>query len=74
MQELWLICLKIPLVSPLGLMEYLTNWGRARPLYYLWVGPGAPLGRLRAALHAVAVVCTWLLLYVKQLHAAASGG
>ena len=55
-------------------MEYLINWGRARPLYYLWVGPGAPLGRSRAALYAIAVVYTWLLLYIKQLHAAASRG
>ena len=37
-------------------MEYLINWGRAYPLYYLRVGLRAPLGRLRAALHAVAVI------------------
>ena len=55
-------------------MEYLTNRGRARPLYRLRVGPGAPSGRSRAASHAVAVVRTLLLLYVKRLHAAASGG
>ena len=55
-------------------MEYLTNWGRARPLYYLRVGSRAPLGRSRAALHAVAVVRILLLLYVKWLHTAASRG
>ena len=55
-------------------MEYLINWGRACPPYYLRVGPGAPLRRSRAALHAIAVVRTWLLLYVKQLHAVASRG
>ena len=38
-------------------MEYLIDWGCAYPPYYLWVGPGAPLGRSRAALHAVAVIC-----------------
>jgi hypothetical protein len=37
-------------------MEYLTNRGRARPLYCLWVGSRAPLGRSRAALYAIAVV------------------
>ena len=40
-------------------MEYLIDRGRARPLYYLRVGPRAPLGRSRAALYAVAVVCIW---------------
>jgi hypothetical protein len=37
-------------------MEYLINWGRACPLYYLQVGPRAPLGRSRAVLHAMAVI------------------
>ena len=55
-------------------MEYLTDWGRVRPLYHRWVGPGAPLGRLRVALRAIVVVYTWLLPYVKPFHAVASGG
>ena len=55
-------------------MEYLINWGYIYSLYYCQVGPGTPLGRSRAVLHAVVVVCIWLLLYVKLLHAVASGG
>jgi hypothetical protein len=55
-------------------MEYLTNWGCACPLYYCRVGPRAPLGRLRVALYAIAVVYIWLLLYIKQLHIVASRG
>ena len=55
-------------------MKYLTNWGCARPPYYLRVGPGAPSGHLWVVSHAIAVVRIWLLLYVKQLHTAASGG
>ena len=56
MEGFWLICLKIPLVSPLGLTEYLISWGRVYSLYYCWVGPRAPLRRLQAALHAVVVI------------------
>ena len=37
-------------------MEYLINQGYIYPLYYRWVGPRAPLGRLRAALRAIVVV------------------
>jgi hypothetical protein len=39
-------------------MEYLTNQGRAYPPHRPQAGPGAPLGRSRAALYAVAVVYT----------------
>jgi hypothetical protein len=39
-------------------MEYLINWGRVHPLYYYWVGPRAPLGRLRAVLYTIVVICT----------------
>jgi hypothetical protein len=48
-------------------MEYLINQGHARPLYYLRVGPRAPLGRSWVALYAMAVVRIWL-------HTAASRG
>ena len=74
MEGFWLICLKIPSVSPLGLMEYLINWGRVYPLYYYWVGPRAPLGHSQAALYTIVVVYIWLLLYIKPLYAVASGG
>ena len=52
-----LICLKIPLVSPLGLTEFSTKQGHFHPLYYYQVGLKAPLERLRAALHAIVVAC-----------------
>ena len=55
-------------------MEYLIDWGRVYPPYYRWVGPEAPLGRSRAVLRAVVVVCIWSPLYIKPLHTVASGG
>ena len=55
-------------------MEYLINWDCVYPLYYCWVGPGASLGRLQAVLRAMVVVYIWSPLYVKLLHAVASGG
>ena len=55
-------------------MEYLINQGCVYPLYRRWVGLRAPLGCSRAVLHAVVVICIWLPLYVKPLHAVASGG
>ena len=38
-------------------MEYLIDQGRVYPLYYYRVGPGALLGRSRAVLYTVVVVC-----------------
>ena len=55
-------------------MEYLINQGRVYPLYHCWVGPGAPLGHSRTALRAIVVVYIQSLLYIKPLHAVASGG
>ena len=58
MEGFWLTCLKIPLVNPLGLIEYLINQGCVYPLHHRRVGPGAPLGRSWAALRAIVVICT----------------
>ena len=74
MEGLKLTCLKIPLVSPLGLMEYLINQNYIYPLYYYQIGPGAPLGHLPAALRAIIIICTSLPLYIKLLYTVASRG
>ena len=74
MQGYKLICLKIPLVSPLGLMEFLTKQGHFLPPHYHWVSPRVPLEHLRAALHAVVVACIWMPLYGEWFYIVANGG
>jgi hypothetical protein len=56
MEGFKLIYPKIPLVSPLGLTEYLINWGRVHSPYHYWVGPRASLEYLWAVLRAIVVI------------------
>ena len=63
MQGCELIYLKIPSVSPLGLMEFLTKQNHFFLLYYYWVGPKVPLKHLWATSHAIVVAYIWMPLY-----------
>jgi len=69
-----LICLKIPLVSPLGLMKFLIEQSYFFFLHHHWVSPGVPLEHLWAALHVVVVAYTWMPLYGKWFCVVANGG
>ena len=56
MQKYKFIYLKIPLVSPLGLMEFLIKQDHFLPLYHYQVNPKVPLEYLQAALYTIVVV------------------
>jgi len=55
MQRYKLVCLRIPLVSPLGQAEFLTGQSYFCPLYYYRVGPRVPLKHSRAVSRAIVV-------------------
>ncbi len=55
MQGYELVCLKIPSVSPLGLVGFLIGQDYFYPLYYYRVGPRVPLEHLWAVSRAIVV-------------------
>ncbi len=58
MQRYKLACLRIPLVSPLGLTEFLIKQGYFYPPHYYQVGPRVPLEHSWVVLYAIVVAYT----------------